>query len=469
MPVSSPSYFPPNTSTDQVTGINAGHLATGAPRFLAGANAGNNSTVANLIVIGHNALSAGVTAPQIAGTVCIGGSALAAYQNIDVVGRSPVGSVVIGFQANQLLAFGGANVTIGTNAAQTVVGQVTGGFASNVVIGANAMQNGAGVSTTDTIAIGFNCATSVTPSQAATFGGCIIIGANAASIIGPGGVTFNGCILIGNQAGMSLGSNSASPSEVIFIGSGCCSAAVQSTSTVVIGDSIFVAGGTLTQSVSIGSQQSVNSNNVCIGYAIGQTGGAPGVGCIILGSLAGTGADGAAAADTLIVETNYSTRKALFFGSLASGNLIIGNSVPGTNRDFGGVPGTNMLKLLNGTAASGANVIGGGYFYVSAGDLHWVDSAGLNTTLSGNANFPAPASGATLTTAGNIVHNAPVAGDTLTVAPSVGTGALIATNAALTNNAGAQIATTTNGPLAGNPTKWIPINDNGTIRNIPAW
>lgn len=40
---------------------------------------------------------------------------------------------------------------------------------------------------------------------------------------------------------------------------------------------------------------------------------------------------------------------------------------------------------------------------------------------------------------------------------------------ALTNGAGAQVATMTNGPTAGNPTKWVPINDNGTTRYIPAW
>lgn len=46
---------------------------------------------------------------------------------------------------------------------------------------------------------------------------------------------------------------------------------------------------------------------------------------------------------------------------------------------------------------------------------------------------------------------------------------LISSNVGLTNNAAAQVATMTNGPTAGNPTKWIPINDNGTTRNIPAW
>lgn len=46
---------------------------------------------------------------------------------------------------------------------------------------------------------------------------------------------------------------------------------------------------------------------------------------------------------------------------------------------------------------------------------------------------------------------------------------LISTNAAITSGAAAQTGTLTNSPAAGNPTKWIPINDNGTTRYIPAW
>lgn len=46
---------------------------------------------------------------------------------------------------------------------------------------------------------------------------------------------------------------------------------------------------------------------------------------------------------------------------------------------------------------------------------------------------------------------------------------LAATNAALANGAAALAATLLNAPVAGNPTKWIKINDNGTPRWIPAW
>lgn len=46
---------------------------------------------------------------------------------------------------------------------------------------------------------------------------------------------------------------------------------------------------------------------------------------------------------------------------------------------------------------------------------------------------------------------------------------LLRARTALTNGAAAQTATLTNAPAAGNPTKWIPIDDNGTTRYIPAW
>jgi hypothetical protein len=57
-----------------------------------------------------------------------------------------------------------------------------------------------------------------------------------------------------------------------------------------------------------------------------------------------------------------------------------------------------------------------------------------------------------------------------TVGITVGTAAaLVATNVALSNGAGASLGTLANAPAAGDPTKWIPINDNGTTRHVPAW
>jgi len=43
------------------------------------------------------------------------------------------------------------------------------------------------------------------------------------------------------------------------------------------------------------------------------------------------------------------------------------------------------------------------------------------------------------------------------------------TGGAWGNGAGASAGTLTNAPAVGNPTKWIPVDDNGTTRHIPAW
>lgn len=47
--------------------------------------------------------------------------------------------------------------------------------------------------------------------------------------------------------------------------------------------------------------------------------------------------------------------------------------------------------------------------------------------------------------------------------------ALVHSQVALSNGAAAATGTLANAPAAGNPTKWIPIDDNGTTRYVPAW
>lgn len=49
------------------------------------------------------------------------------------------------------------------------------------------------------------------------------------------------------------------------------------------------------------------------------------------------------------------------------------------------------------------------------------------------------------------------------------TTSLIASSQTLANGAAAAVGTLNNAPAAGNPTKWVSINDNGTIRQVPAW
>ena len=46
---------------------------------------------------------------------------------------------------------------------------------------------------------------------------------------------------------------------------------------------------------------------------------------------------------------------------------------------------------------------------------------------------------------------------------------LLKSSVALSNAAAAALATMTNAPVVGNPTKWVSIDDNGTTRRIPTW
>jgi hypothetical protein len=160
----------------------------------------------------------------------------------------------------------------------------------------------------------------------------------------------------------------------------------------------------------------------------------------------------------------------------ASGNALsvygvagAGNSVGYFSSAQGTAGGTSdVLILRSGSTANSAQAgpcIGlgdsiGGTFSIlqqSGGQTElWQYSGAWNQILK------------VLSTRG-VVINAPASGQTLTLAPSPSAGELIATSAALTTGAGAAVGTLTNAPSAGNPTKWIKINDNGTIRSVPAW
>lgn len=65
--------------------------------------------------------------------------------------------------------------------------------------------------------------------------------------------------------------------------------------------------------------------------------------------------------------------------------------------------------------------------------------------------------------------NVLITGGTVT-ARLIGNQATLArSSVALTDGAAAAAGTLLNAPVAGNPTKWVPIDDNGTTRYVPAW
>jgi hypothetical protein len=99
--------------------------------------------------------------------------------------------------------------------------------------------------------------------------------------------------------------------------------------------------------------------------------------------------------------------------------------------------------------------------------LQITDSGGTNNrwfTIQGSAgaNPVLGVNGGTIQLAGNVI----IAGGSITVGTAV---TMVGTNSAWNNGAGAAAGTLLNAPVAGNPTKWIQIDDAGTARYVPAW
>lgn len=170
--------------------------------------------------------------------------------------------------------------------------------------------------------------------------------------------------------------------------------------------------------------------------------------------------------------------------SASTGSAAVSLQVPVTvNHGGTGSTSPSGTALDNITAFSGIGILrrtGSGAYtfdsvatYLQSGnnlsDLGSAATArtnlGLGTIATQNASAVAitggsidgTAIGATTAAAGKF--SALTNGDTV----------LMRTSSALPNGAGAQTGTLTNGPVNGNPSKWIPINDNGTTRYIPAW
>ena len=159
----------------------------------------------------------------------------------------------------------------------------------------------------------------------------------------------------------------------------------------------------------------------------------------------------------------------VFVGDTDTGNMFFGvrtNITPvvgGTNATtlwfglngeflYGGNSGNNPTLFLSNVASGvgAANWIG-----VASSQLWFNAPTGANHTFAINNAAKAYVTANGLQSAGQLAQS--------------DSAALVRTNAALNNGAAAASGTLTNAPAAGNPTKWIPIVDNGTTRYIPAW
>ena len=172
-------------------------------------------------------------------------------------------------------------------------------------------------------------------------------------------------------------------------------------------------------------------------------------------------------ANAVTITTNSLARMSIDSNGKTTFNLT-SNSTPAVNAAcasaiyaFNAISTTTAANVLswNDTVYSGGiyTAAGAGTFFTVA------NGSGITFATSGGTNRLAIGA-----LGGVNIYAGPTGVDTLTLALS-NTNALIATSTTIVSNAGASVGTLTNAPSAGNPTKWIRINDNGTIRSFPAW
>lgn len=151
------------------------------------------------------------------------------------------------------------------------------------------------------------------------------------------------------------------------------------------------------------------------------------------------------------VATSATTGALVVAGGMGvSGSVYVGLTFFASIINLGEQSGANPRQIL-----AGYNALGTGLYSIQA-----IQQGAGFTTLSLNEAGGSVAVGADPGGAGLVRI-----GGSLVIASAT----LVRTTVAFTDGAAAQLGTLTNAPTAGNPTKWIPIDDNGTTRYIPCW
>lgn len=384
MPVSNPSEFPPHRAGDQIIGLESGKNHIGGNVFLAGQSAGDNSTISDLILIGHLAGSSGWTDANMAGSLVIGSNALPVLgaQFNQLAGPN----TVVGCFAAQLMVNMGASVVIGDHALSNAVGSVNHLVipnANNVVIGSAACEFTASSSTSarlnESVVIGANAAKGIPGAHDIITS--VLIGAECCPSISNSVASVNNTI-IGYQGGGSGFGAAGTVASVVAIGAGCSGGNNASNSVFIGANQTYQNGAVLSVAIGDSIASSGFGNCVTVGAQASAGGGAKN---IILGSAAGSN-DGTFS-ETLIIETGNlfdapTPLLRLIFGDFSTGCLVLGDSSKLTGTGVVPTGGLNTVSLVNGTkGAAGANP--NGYFYVdSVTGLHWVGTSGTDTILA---------------------------------------------------------------------------------------
>lgn len=267
--------------------------------------------------------------------------------------------------------------------------------------------------------------------------------------------TANRCTLIGNHAGYSGNLVNTTGDDLTAIG-------YYSFQIAATGRNTGIGGYSGYNSTSV-------DHSTFVGYQAG-FGATSSYGCTFIGDSAGydnqTGhyniGIGLSASPATATGISSSIAIGIFSNTTASNQCVIGS-----NNSNGSI--TQMYLGQGVTKASPAGIT------VQASGGSGTDNAGANLTLAAGKSTgsatpavvsvqigTAGASGTTLQTLSTMLTVS-------TVGLTINSPTLMTTTVALTNGAASSTGSLTNAPAVGNPTKWIPINDNGTTRYLPAW
>lgn len=165
----------------------------------------------------------------------------------------------------------------------------------------------------------------------------------------------------------------------------------------------------------------------------------------------------------------------LTVGFTGTGNLVRATSPTLVAPNVGAATGSS-LTVTGGVAAGGATGFSSSTFVVNSRNPIFYFG---NANPYGMSYFQGTAGTGGIDTIGMHFGTATAAGSThrfisngsleITGNLTVNSTSLLSSTTTLTNAAGAAVGTLNNAPVAGNPTKWITINDNGTTRRIPTW
>lgn len=158
-----------------------------------------------------------------------------------------------------------------------------------------------------------------------------------------------------------------------------------------------------------------------------------------------------------------STQTGIFLDAFAAAPTIAGRRANTSNASKSNVASGNTLLNIQAQGYGSTGYLSGKATILFIATQDWTDSAsGSKLTFNTTPN------GSTTQTLAVTIDN----DQSVTIANKLtllGGATFLTTSSALTDGAGVGAGTLLTAPAAGNPTKWIGINDNGTTRYIPSW